>query len=200
MSDEQLQQAAMTYAPSHQPVHPMLTQNEVANKELAMLTIQNQDLLDSLELFMSGMELRNVFNNKTGENETKAVKVSAPVVNKAGRSSIINFVRMHIHRNTILSSAREENEIKMLLTETHITITKEILNNSAKELYDVDLKKVEALAWAIMNAIRSAMNRGYNRGEGELLYGGRKEIYQHHSDDYSKHLLARTKGSFLQGM
>lgn len=193
MGDEQQQQS---YQPNYQPVHPMMTQNDVASKELAMLTIQNKDLLDDLDLFMSGMEIQSKFNKETGEEESKAVQVSPPCLNKWGRSSLINFTRMNIHRNTILSSARDENDIKMQLEETHITLTKEIIKNSVQ--YEVSLSKVESIVLTIMSTIRAAMNRGFNRGEGELLYGGRKEIYQHHSDDYSKHLLARSKGSFLQ--
>lgn len=178
-------------------MHPMMFQDQ-QSRELAEYVLQNADLIIKLSCKLRGIRFEYVVNETTGETEKKEKQVSRPIMNAEGVSDMVSFVESHLHRNTIMTKIDDKNEAMRAMQEIHISMTKHLIKKHGD--YDFKLEDLDILIEETTNIIMFCVGRGMNRGEAQLLYKGRKEIYSHSTDDYAQHMLSKQNQGFLRGL
>lgn len=189
-----------TYMPpdASSSMHPMMFPQDQASRELAEYVLQNADLITKLRNKLRGVEMVFKTNENTGELDKEFKPVSTRVMNEDGVSDVVSFVESHLHRNTIMTKIDDKNEAMRAMQEIHISLAKHLVKKHLD--YSFKLEDLDLLVEEITNIIMFCVGRGMNRGEAQLLYKGRREIFTHSSDDYARHMLDKQNTGFLRGI
>lgn len=144
---------------------------------VAMITVENQKMIDQFKARMRGYIVKPTVNMETGEpGKPELVKFGEPVMSEEGINYLVGMMEMALTKSIMLSHIPIKND-KWILKNCQIfwrQVAVQIGLNSND--WRVDRKRRNTIAWELANLLYFNIMRAYDDGERRKLYPGQRNI------------------------